>query len=164
MSERGPHSSVAKAVVHDPVSWVVQVRCGTGRLVGIDIESAFASAAGLTGSAVQVPMAGSYNSEVRSDHQHLAIGLRRPPRVGLRVHARDRGPGSRDGAVYLGRVQIVNSSPSIDVDAACHEHLAVGQQDALDHSPAFFFPVAVQVPLTGSYTWAPQQPQDPAVP
>ena len=43
-----------------------------------------------------------------SDHQYLAIGLQEGRRErGLRVHVRDRGPGPRDGVVYLGRVQHV---------------------------------------------------------
>ena len=63
---------------------------------------------GLTGRAVQVPVAGSYTSaDAGSHHHHLVIGLQEGrPEHGLRVHVRDRGPGPRDRVVYLGRVHI----------------------------------------------------------
>jgi hypothetical protein len=66
--------------------------------------------------------------EKGSDRQHLAIGLQEGPRERrLRVHVRDRGPGPRDGVVYLGRVQHVVVHPP---ESPCrrNEDLPIGQE------------------------------------
>ena len=97
---------------------------------------------------------------------HRAAGWPSDARRVRRLHVRDRGPGPRDGVVQLGRVrraELVVSrrrrAPPATSTLPSGSSVAVWSARGV-----IIFPVAVQVPLSGSYSWALSEPATRTLP